>query len=110
MKYKVRMLAFMTEAGQEPVIREVDVPDEELKGKTVPDEILGLIFYHGQNDFQPVPNRCSVSMADVIEVGDDLFAVCSVGFRKLTKDEYDRYAALSRRDRQFDNLLLPSED
>lgn len=62
MKFKVYMAAFMG-AG---VVRVVDVPDGELQQATSRAEVMDLVFRHGQNDFQPVKDRCSVSTGDVI--------------------------------------------
>lgn len=92
---KVRMLAF----GEPGEVRNVMIPNETPEA-----EVLDAVFHWGQNDFQP-QNHCSVSMGDVIEWQDGLHIVCSVGFRKLTAEEYAEYEAMDRRDRHFWELL-----
>jgi len=57
-EFQVELLAF-----QKGVIRYVYVPTEELDG--VAEHDLERVFYWGQNDFQPMHRRCSVSMGDV---------------------------------------------
>jgi len=94
MKFKVHMLAFCKTG----TIRIVDVPQNKiesaendipsyLKEKTV----LELIFYYGQNDFQPqrIP---SVSVGDVVEMGNEdnprYFEVNMSGFKEITPDKF----------------------
>lgn len=77
MKYEVEMQAF-----QDGVIREVNVPDDELKPGDE-EHNLELIFKYGQNDFQPVRGRCSVSVDDVIRYEGKRFGVVGVGFKLL---------------------------
>ena len=92
MKIKVQMLAFC-EPG---TIREVDIPQNEVTSTN----ILDLVFKYGQNDFQP--QKCpSVSVGDIIELGNDLFVVCPFGFHKVTNEEYTKFLMLDRRDRSF---------
>lgn len=71
MKFEVEMLAF--EGGK---IREVEVPDDD-------ERLLNLVFHYGQNDFQPLP-ICSVSVGDVIRLGNRKFRVDSLGFSEVT--------------------------
>lgn len=98
---KVRMLAFH-EAGRDPDFREVVIPDEPM---TLLDK-LAKVFHFGQNDFQPLPKCCSVSVGDVIFDGDDRYLVCARGFRKLTADEYAAFEKLDRRERSFQGYEL----
>lgn len=93
MIYKVHMLAFMD--GE---IREVDVPDTVDQST---DSVLELIFMYGQNDFQPLPDRCSVSMGDVAEVDGQFFLCQAMGWKQLTEAEFEAYKKVERRDRQF---------
>jgi hypothetical protein len=74
--FEVEMLAY---GGGD--IRPVDVPIEELKGRTEA-EILEVVFYYGQNDFQPKPFP-SVSVGDVIRFDGKRFFVSCVGFEVL---------------------------
>jgi hypothetical protein len=74
--FEVEMLAF-----QGGLIRRVRVPEDELDG--VPAHDLERIFYWGQNDFQPVAERCSVSMGDVVRYNGDRWLCAMVGFQKL---------------------------
>lgn len=104
MIFEVEMHAFA-----HGVIREVDVPTEEMN-KHLPlspahdgvltenkAAILDLIFHYGQNDFQPraLP---SVSVGDIIRFGvvyknrlnegvfQERWAILAIGFRKVDKD------------------------
>ena len=63
-------------AGREQVeSREVLVPPEiwNKEGLTVMD-VLQAVFYWGQNEAQPVSDRCSVSVDDLIEFGGELWS------------------------------------
>ena len=62
-------------------IRQVNVPDDEWNDSPSP---LDLVFYYGQNDVQPVPDRCSVSMGDVILFNGSPCLVIRNGFKGLT--------------------------
>lgn len=93
------MIANHELVGGEAVIREVNVPDEELTENVGLN--LELIFKYGQNDFQNVPGRCSVSVGDVIEYNDELIVVCGIGFKKLLPQEYANLIAIPRRERYF---------
>lgn len=103
MIFRVRMIAFHDLENGQVAIREVDVPDEKLTGELEHD--LGLVYHYGQNDFQPVANRCSVSVADVIEYNGELYAVAPVGFKKLTNEEYELLLKEDRRDRSWHSLI-----
>lgn len=81
MKIEVEMLAFGNGA-----IREVDIPDKETEGKSQ-EEILDLVFYYGQNDFQPKQIQ-SVSCGDVVRLNDKRFRVATVGFEEVTDEGY----------------------
>lgn len=73
--------------------REVDIPSEEVAkihpGRFTEEargSLLELVFYYGQNDFQPKPIR-SVSCGDVIKLPDgSLHKVLGVGFEALPLD------------------------
>ena len=47
------------------------------------DQKLDHIFYYGQNDFQPVPNQCSVSVGDIIRLEGRRYRVDAVGFTEF---------------------------
>ena len=84
MKYDVHMLAFEPKG----TIRTVNVP-EDISGLSQ-DDILELIFYWGQNDFQS--QQChSVSVGDVIELDGKFFLVSGVGFQELSATEFEKY-------------------
>jgi len=82
MKYQVELRMFKN--GK---IRTVNVPDAKLKGRQKVDNILDLILYHGQNDFQP-QQLPSVSMGDVIRYQGKRYLILSRGFRKLKPGEF----------------------
>ena len=79
-------------------IRQVNVPDDEWNDSPSP---LDLVFYYGQNDVQPVPDRCSVSMGDVILFNGSPCLVIRNGFKEITLDELERYKATPRLDREM---------
>jgi hypothetical protein len=62
-------------------IRVVEVPDSELTGRIEDD--LEKIFRYGQNDFQPLPDRVSVSAGDVVRYHGTRYLVDTIGFKKL---------------------------
>ena len=47
------------------------------------DQKLDYIFYHGQNDFQPVANQRSVSVGDMIRLEGKRHRVDAVGFTEI---------------------------
>lgn len=97
MIFKVEMLAFGD--GQ---IREVGVLHPTLDDR---ENLLDQIYYFGQNDFQP--KRCpSVSVGDIIHLDNEKHIVASLGFRKLSDEEYAEYKASPRRDRLFSKLTI----
>ena len=69
---------------QQNVVREVLVPREvwNKEGLTVID-VLDAVFYWGQNEAQPVSDRCSVSVDDLIEFGGEVWSVENVGFERV---------------------------
>lgn len=80
MTFEVEMNMF-----QNGVIREVDVPDADLNGKQEHD--LGKIFYYGQNDFQPLPDKVSVSAGDVIRYQDKRYLILFLGFEDIGNEQ-----------------------
>jgi hypothetical protein len=56
-------------------VRQVDVPD---------DATLEDVFYWGQNDFQPKPQR-SVSVGDIIRWTNGRYLVVPTGFERLAE-------------------------
>ena len=46
---------------------------------------LDQIFYYGQNDFQPVPNHCSVSVGDIIRLEGKRYRVEATGFAEVAE-------------------------
>lgn len=94
MIFSVRMIAYHTLNNGEALIRPVKVPDSELRKNLAGN--LELIFKYGQNDIQPVQNRCSVSVTDVIEYCNKLYVVCSIGFKEISFTEYDRYIQMKK--------------
>lgn len=81
--------------GEGPVkIRSIEIPNEEIGGlwRTRHDpsrqRLLDRAFYYGQNDFQPVQDRYSVSVGDVIQLPDGgCYRVLGAGFEELPADE-----------------------
>lgn len=67
---------------QKGVIRQVTVPDSELNGDLNHD--LERIFYYGQNDFQPSPDRCSVSAGDIVRYHGVRYLLLPTGAKPIT--------------------------
>lgn len=88
------MLAFEDDG----VVRQVEVPDDKVILTKSHIELLELIFYYGQNDFQP-QQVCSVSMGDVVELDDKIYRCEAVGWKEITPEQLKEYEALDRRDR-----------
>lgn len=83
MNYQVEMLF-----GHGPgVFREVQIEDQEVANLPT-NHLLEQIFYHGQNDFQPIPGRCSVSVGDVVHLQTGKHMVMGAGFKELTDEQY----------------------
>ena len=70
-------------------IRHIDVPDHEFTGDIKVD--LEKVFYYGQNDFQPQPFP-SLSVGDVVEYNEMYFYCDGVGWKKISKNNFDIYA------------------
>lgn len=77
-------------------VREVEIPDEEIKHLRIHredyfiDGLLDLAFKYGQNDFQVVePGMRSVSVGDVVWITDtdDYYKVEGLGFSEVYKSE-----------------------
>jgi hypothetical protein len=69
-------------------IRTVDIPADKIPPNRAAspalfDEICDLVFHYGQNDFQPRPFP-SVSVGDVIRLGEGRFRVDPVGFTRVS--------------------------
>jgi hypothetical protein len=97
MIFEVEMNAF-----QDGLIREVKVDPQEMAPNDL-DQNLEQIFYYGQNDFQPVEGRCSVSVGDVIRFNGSRFLVKGVGFKEVKEDEHNRPLTREERfDMSFD--------
>jgi hypothetical protein len=94
MTFDVEITSMLGDDGQ-PAIRPVDVPDEAIhkalgspptyawrERRIEAHAVLDLVFHYGQNDFQPLPFY-SVSVGDVIRVGEGRFRVERVGFERI---------------------------
>ena len=87
MFYNVRMIANMEHNLGMYTIRRVKVAKITF-------DILETIFENGQNQFQNVPNCCSVSIGDVIELEDKLFIVCIGGFHQISKEIFENLLSM----------------
>jgi hypothetical protein len=67
-----------------PDVRVVEIPNV-----TLAENLLDEVFKFGQNDFQPQPMP-SVSVGDVIRIGDERWLVEPVGFSRLDLHEGER--------------------
>lgn len=93
MFYNVRMIANMEYNPSMYTIRRVNV-----NLKPTDSDILEAIFENGQNQFQYVPNCCSVSIGDVVELEDKLFIVCVGGFHQISKEIFENLLSMSQYD------------
>lgn len=111
---KVAMLAH----HENNVIRDVEIEwDDKWDNTGRHIELLGAVFRMGQNDFQPVPGICSVSIGDVIILDAALgfgvyHLVCSMGFADISEQQYISYGRLGLEDRKqrakfLGNLSIP---
>lgn len=69
--------------GSGGIIRPVDLPDNLLYEE--PAGILPWVWYYGQNDHQPKSYR-SVSVGDIIRLGDRRFIIRAIGFEPVADD------------------------
>ena len=93
---KIKSFQYAYGEGEE---REIDIPDVEWEKMDVAGR-LEAAFYYGQNDFQPVKDRYSVSVGDVIDLGPDgLHLVCGIGFKAIPAEEFEAWKAKPRRER-----------
>lgn len=86
MKFNVFLTAFTNNQ-----IRQVEVPDNEIKGDL--NFILNRIFWWGQNEAQPQQN-CSVSAGDAIEYQGKLYLILMAGFREISNIQLEEFKGL----------------
>jgi hypothetical protein len=91
----IKVLQFAFGNGEE---RPVNIPDPAPE--SIP-EALELVFYWGQNENQPVSQRYSVSVGDIINLQGEYYGVCPMGFRRLTEEERKAHINSERRNRSF---------
>ena len=72
--------------------RIVEVPTSYPSETT--EVILNSVFHFGQNDFQPKDSP-SVSVGDVIEVGNEKHIVKNFGFEKITDEFFNTLKEVS---------------
>lgn len=103
MKYAVEMLAFYDEPN---VLREVEVPEHMVRCSASINDVLGLIFQFGQNDFQR-RDCCSISVGDVIRYGNRNFVVQPMGFAEISEEQVEELQRMPRVERRYSNLVSP---
>ena len=86
----VHLFAFSDKRG---VVRLVDLPLSSKDDVTTYegaelDSVLDLVFTYGQNDIQHKP-FASISVGDVVQLGNRYFMVLGCGWKKLSKEEFD---------------------
>ena len=59
----------------------VEDPDEDLWG------LLEQVFYYGQNEIQPNPNRRSVMTGDLVYINGEYYACEEVGWSRVSTGE-----------------------
>ena len=81
-KYKVLQVKSIDNLKYRSNVRIVDVPVAEVnKAKNVT-ELLEVIFYYGQNYFQP-KNSLSLSTGDVVVIEDKFYLCESFGWAEI---------------------------
>lgn len=95
---QVEMLAFM----ENGTFREVEILDVEIQNQ---EAFLDLVFYYGQNDFQP-RQMSSVSVGDIIYLNGKKFLIKGAGFKELSEEDYQNFCNLPQRDRSFVALTM----
>lgn len=70
-------------SDHDPDVRKVHVeePDEDLWG------LLEQIFFYGQNEIQPNPNRRSVMTGDLVYINGEYYACEEVGWSRVSTGE-----------------------
>ncbi len=102
MKVKVRMLAYEDRSPGVYKVRQVSIPEMEWMMAHVLTSEMELIWYYGQNDFQPL-QCCSVSCGDVIELRGDLYLITFNGHRKISEQFFQ---CLMEKSREEYNLCV----
>jgi hypothetical protein len=94
MQVDVHQLAF-----QNTGIRSVIIPDDGTMDGV--GTVLNAVFHWGQNDFQNVPGKYSVSVGDVIDLGSSFpqfshryYLVVGVGFAPMTQAQFEKYVGI----------------
>jgi len=100
---RVRMSAFNE---TDIPYRMVTVPNRDWNNYS-DEQRLEAVYHHGQNEIQPDPKCQSVSMGDCIEYHEDggLYLVMAQGFRQISEEQYEKFAALSITERQMKVLF-----
>ena len=77
----MKVYALLDGPEPEKVRRDIEIPDEDLHKEG--SNMLNLAFQYGQNDFQPIKDRRSVSVGDIIVLPSGSFKVLPVGFQEV---------------------------
>lgn len=85
-QYTVEYRAFSGDDGTET--RKVYIPMIEDLSDLLTIEILNLVFLYGQNEFQPIKNKRSVSVGDVIIIDENRkYQVDQFGFTPYQEEK-----------------------
>jgi hypothetical protein len=95
-KYRVHLIAFQPKQNGEFRVRDVEVKDsvvesilaEVRKGGDADPFLLEAIFWAGQNEANPM-ELASVSVGDVVEVGDKKYLCLNNRWQYLNQREFD---------------------
>jgi len=102
-KIKVHMVA--NDHGE--AIRMVQLPKRFEVPQFSLEYLLEAVFENGQNDIQPIPMTCSVSIGDVIEMNGKFHVVQTMGFQEMTAEELEEYKAIDENDRTWSKFVRP---
>ena len=101
-QWQVHLTALSDDEG----VRVVEVPEELVSPSE--DANLDHVFHYGQNSFQWVKGKRSVSMGDLIELDPGVFFVVqSIGFKELTAEQVAEYKAMHPADRCWSKFVRP---
>ena len=93
-------------AHQDGRLQPVNVPNNELANRTT-EQVLERVYVWGQNDFQPVPECCSVSIGDVALYHGRFWILRSYEWVEICPADLEKYAKIDQRDRTWSKYVRP---
>jgi len=91
---RVKAFQYGFGSGEE---RLIEVPRADWDATASLSGRLELVFKFGQNDFQPRPARYSLSVGDVVDIGEgEFYLVKSRDWMPLTKEQVEEWSQVPR--------------